>query len=170
MGTIILGTFLIVLGLGAILGISLIKFAFAFILIAIGIRIIIGKEHHKNWHNWDFKSSGASLNDDFIDELNIFSSANKTVKSENFKGGKVVMIFSSGKIDLSQVKTLETNIEMEIIVLFGGAELIIPKGWKINSQGTSVFGGYDTKIEGDDQGTILNLKGVALFGGVKVKN
>lgn len=169
MVTIILGTVLIVLGLGALLGISLIKFAFAFILIAIGIRIIIGKDYHSHF-DWGHKSTSSTVNENYINEVNIFSSADKAVKSEDFRGGKIVMIFSGGKIDLSQVKTSLKSIDMEIVVLFGGGEIIVPKGWKVNSQGTSIFGGYDNKIEGENDGTTLNLKGAAIFGGIKVSN
>lgn len=166
MGKIIIGTILIILGLSALLGVSLMKFVFAFILIAIGIRVILGKEHNY----LDFKTTKSTSNENFINELNIFSSADKTIKSEDFKGGKIVMIFSGGKVDISQVKTSVKNIDMEIVVLFGGGQLIVPKGWRINSQGTSIFGGYDTKVEGESSETTLNLKGVAIFGGVKVIN
>lgn len=166
MGKIIIGAVLIVWGVGALLGVSLFKFVFAFILIAIGIRIIVGKDHDF----WDFKSAKSTTNEDYINEVNIFSSANKVIKSETFKGGKIVMIFSGGKIDLSQVKTTEKNIDIELVVLFGGGQLIIPKGWKVNSQGTSIFGGYDTKVEGENAETTLHMKGVAIFGGIKVIN
>lgn len=167
MGKIIIGALLIAWGIGALLNISLMKFVFAFILIAIGIRIIIGKENN-NYCN--FGSSKSTSNESYVNEVNIFSSANKTIKSEDFKGGKITMIFSGGKIDLSNVKTNEKNIEMEVVALFGGAQLIVPKGWKVNSQGTSIFGGFDTKIEGDGTEVTLNLKGVAMFGGVKITN
>ncbi len=169
MGTIIFGTILIVLGLSALLGVSLFKFVFALILIAIGIRIIIGKDYYHQW-NWDFKPAQSTTNDNFINEVNIFSRADKAVKSEDFKGGKIVMIFSGGKIDLSQAKTSEKNIELEIVAIFGGGELIIPKGWKVNSQATSILGGYDVKVEGDNGEVILNLKGAAIFGGMRITN
>ncbi len=166
MGKIILGTILIAFGLSAILGVSLLKFLFAFILIGVGVRMVMGKEH--NYWDLDFRKSTTGEN--FMDELSIFGSVHKVMKSEDFKGGKIVLVFSTAKIDLSQVKTSQSNIDMEIIVLFGGAHVIVPKGWKINSQGTSVFGGYDVKTEGESGGANVNLKGVSIFGGVKVVN
>ncbi|MBI3888894.1 hypothetical protein HY311_03865 [Candidatus Nomurabacteria bacterium] len=165
MRKIIFGTILIVLGLSALLGISLLKFFFAFILIAIGIKIIIGNEYNLN-----FDAAKPFSSENLINELNIFSSADRVIKSENFKGGRITMIFSGGKIDLRHISTSESVINLEIIAIFGGAELIVPKGWKVNSQGTSIFGGYDTKIEGEGNSITLNLKGVAIFGGVKVTN
>ncbi len=169
MGKIIIGTILIALGLSALFGISLFNFVFAFILMAIGIKIIMGREH-KDWDWGQVKSTPSTVNENTINEVNIFSSANKIIKSENFKGGKIVLIFSGGKIDLSQAKTSEKNINMEVVAIFGGGQLVVPKGWKINSEGASIFGGYDTKIEGENGETTLNLKGVAIFGGIKVIN
>lgn len=166
MGKIIIGVVLIVLGLSALLGISLLKFALALVLIAIGIKVIMGKDHDY----WDFKTMKSTTNENYINELNIFSSANKIIKSDHFKGGKIVLIFSGGKMDLSQTKTAEKNIDLEIVILFGGGQLVIPKGWKVNSQGTSIFGGYDVKTGEENGETTLNLKGVAIFGGVKVVN
>jgi len=162
---IIIGTILIILGIGAFFGISLGNFIFALILIAIGVKIISGNEH-----NSVFKTENSITNEDFINEISIFSFLNKKNTSENFKGGKILMIFSGGKIDISQIKTSEKNIDIEIFVLFGGGELIVPKNWKINSQGTSIFGGYDSRVEGEGTENILNIKGVAIFGGIKIVN
>lgn len=167
MGKIIWGTILIIIGISAILGISLMRFLFAFILIAIGIKIIIGKKSNY----WNFKQNKSTTEENTLNEVNIFSSVNKLIKSDDFKGGKIVVIFSGGRIDLSQVKTSLRNIDLEIIAIFGGVELIVPKEWKINSQGNSIFGGYDIKVQGENVGeTTLNLKGHAIFGGIKVKN
>jgi predicted membrane protein len=167
MAKIIIGGILIAWGIGALLNISIMKFVFALILIVIGLKVILGKE---GTHFSNFGSSRSTSNENFINEVNVFSSANKVIKSEDFKGGKITMIFSGGKIDLSQVKTSKNEIEMEVVAMFGGAQLIVPRGWKVNSQGTSIFGGYDTKIEGDGHEVTLNLKGVAIFGGVKITN
>lgn len=167
MGKIIIGTVLILWGIGSLLGISFGNFIWAFILIAIGLRIILGRNYSKNWK---FKSSNKVIVEDSINEVNIFSSMDSKITSDEFKGGEVVMIFSGGKIDLSNVKTSQKNIDLEMVVLFGGGELIVPKGWKVNSQGTSILGGYDIKLEGENTDVTLNLKGVVIFGEVKVLN
>jgi len=172
MGRIIAGTILILLGLSALLGISLMKFALAFILIAIGMRVLLGRNMGRGHHHWDwdFEANTTTTNEDFLNEVVIFSPLNKTVHSDNFRGGKAVMIFAGGKIDLSQVKTSEKNISLEIVAIFGGGKLIIPKNWKVNSQGTAIFGGYNNKVETGGSETVLNLKGAAIFGGIEIVN
>jgi predicted membrane protein len=166
MGKIIAGTILVLLGISALFDVNLLKFAVAFILIAIGIRILFGRRRQ----DWNFESTTAATNEDLLNEVAIFSPVNKVINSNDFKGGKVVMIFSGGKIDLSQVKTLEKNISLEIVAVFGGGKIIIPKNWKVNSQGTAIFGGYNSKVETGEGETILNLKGAAIFGGIEIVN
>jgi predicted membrane protein len=165
MGRIIAGTILILVGISALFGVSLMKFALAFILIAIGVRILSGRRRH----HWDFESATAT-SEDLLNEVAIFSPVNKTVSSNNFKGGKIVMVFSGGKIDLSQAKTSEKNISLEVVAVFGGGKIIIPKNWKVNSQGTAIFGGYNNKVEAGSDEVVLNIKGAAIFGGIEIVN
>ncbi len=80
------------------------------------------------------------------------------------------MIFSGGKIDLSRAETADRDVNLEVVAVFGGGKIIIPKNWKINSQGTAIFGGYDSKAAAGSGEVTLNLKGTAIFGGVEVEN
>ena len=164
---IIIGVLLIAWGVGALLHISIIQFIFALILIAFGVKLITGERKERVT---DPKISREPSTENKINEVNIFSVVEKSIRSDNFKGGKIVMIFSGGKIDLSDSKTMEKSIDLETISIFGGLEIVIPKNWKIGSQGTSILGGFDIKTnEGDSENT-LNIKGLALFGGVKITN
>jgi hypothetical protein len=49
-------------------------------------------------------------------------------------------------------------------------DIILPKGWKVSSQGTSILGGFDIRVESGEGEVTLNIKGLALFGGVKIIN
>ena len=162
MARLILGLFIIVIGISILTGFSLIKFVFAFFIIFIGVRMISDKGRR-----WDIQTSS---NEDSINEVAIFSPINKIITSDNFKGGKIVMVFGGGQIDISQVKSTEKMVPLEIIAIFGGGKIIIPKGWKVNSQGTAIFGGYNSKIESGEGENILNINGAAIFGGVEITN
>jgi predicted membrane protein len=146
---------------------ALFKFAFALILIVIGIKMVSGKSWQD--HYWDL-GQGFVSSEDFVNEVVIFSPLLKSIKSENFKGGKIVAIFGGGEVDLSQVKAAEKIVNMEVVAIFGGVKIIVPKGWRANSQGTAIFGGYNSKVEPGDGETVLNIKGAAIFGGVEIVN
>ena len=94
---LIVGLFLILIGLSALTGLSLFKFFFSLLLILIGIRILTGQRFTGE------STVSASAQDSFND-LGVFSPLNRNLKSDNFQGGKAVFIFSGGEIDLRQTK------------------------------------------------------------------
>jgi hypothetical protein len=59
---------------------------------------------------------------------------------------------------------------MEVTAIFGGGKLIVPKEWKVRSEGTAIFGGYDIRTGLEAEGPVLILKGAAIFGGIEVVN
>lgn len=164
MGKIIIGTLLILWGLSALLGFDLFRFFFAIVIILIGVRIISGRRH------WNYANEVSTVSEDYINEVAVFSPLNKAVKSENFKGGKVTLVFAGGEIDLSQAKTSAKEIDLNIVTVFAGAKLVVPKNWKVNTQGTAIFGGYDSKVTPGEGHVTLNLKGSAVFGGIEIVN
>ncbi|MDD4409275.1 MAG: LiaF-related protein [Candidatus Pacebacteria bacterium] len=159
---VILGLFLILIGINILTGISFFNYIFAALIIYIGVRMIFGKKQ-------EYRNDKTLSHEDVLNEVFVFSPINKAVESGNFKGGDVVMIFSGGQIDLSQAKTSSKVIDMEIATIFGGIKLIIPKEWKVNFQGVSIIGGStnNSAAEGD---VILNIKGVTIMGGVEISN
>jgi hypothetical protein len=128
-----------------------------------------GRHHHRHFHNWS-ASQRVSSDEDSLNETLIWSGLNKTIRSSKFKGGKVVMIFSGGEIDISQVVALEKTVKLEFVSVFGGGRLIIPKNWKVNLKATAIFGGYNNKTEAGNGDTVLEIEGTAIFGGIEIIN
>jgi predicted membrane protein len=187
-GKFIFGILLVVLGLSILIGFSFFQFAVGAVLIWIGVRMLYGHgERHGRDHDHrtgfgDVARSASA--EEMSSEVFVFSLVNKEFRTENFTYGKVVMVFAGGELDLSQVKTTQEEVVMEVVVVFGGAKLIIPKHWKVVSEGAAIFGGYDNRTEPGTgpspsqvfQGKIwegevtLRLKGSAVFGGVEIIN
>ena len=138
------------------------------------MRILTGRHYwggSHGWDNWEHMNAAAVSQEDFINEVVIFSPINKSVKSDNFKGGMVKMVFAGGVIDLSQVKTQAKEIDLTVKTVFAGLKLIVPKGWKVNIQGSAVFGGYDNRVQPTEGAVVtLNLKGSTVFGGIEIVN
>jgi hypothetical protein len=59
-----------------------------------------------------------------------------------------------------------------IFTLMGGAEIIVPPGLTVESDGIAIMGGFehreDSSITDDPNAPILRLRGLALMGGVEV--
>ena len=105
-----------------------------------------------------------------IDEVAIFSPLNKTIVTENFKGGKIVMVFSGGEINLTQAKTEGAEIHLEVASVFSGVEITVPKDWKVRSAVNIFAGTVDIhQASGDDGPVTLTLRGDAVFGSIEVR-
>jgi predicted membrane protein len=165
MGRIIAGIILITIGLSAFLGENFVKIAFSIILIALGVRVLTGRRQGFAAFNGEKRTSG----EDYLNEAIIFSPIDKAINSENFRGGKVVVVFGGGELDLRGAKPAGENVDMEVVAVFGGLKIMIPENWKVSSKGTAIFGGYDNHTSGSGIIT-LNLKGAAIFGGVEITN
>jgi len=110
---------------------------------------------------------------DVIDSVNVFSGSHQIIVSKNLKGGEVVSVFGGCDLNLTQA-SFEGTITIDVIAIFGGVKIIIPPTWEVKNEVTAVFGGIDDKralmpYQGEVRRVVI-LKGLALFGGVDIRN
>ena len=98
-------------------------------------------------------------------ELNIFGGGERTINSDNFKGGKITCVFGGSSIDMLSAKLAPGNNVIDVFTVFGGSKLIIPSDWDIKLDVVAIFGGFSdkrrnitTSSEGDSR---LIIKGIA---------
>ncbi len=111
----------------------------------------------------------------YIDEVAVFGSADRTITSQSFMGGKLTTIFGGADINLIKAELSPMRNELDILTLFGGSTLIVPQDWTVKVKVVSIFGAYDDsrKIIGDqgpDPKKELIVKGFVLFGGGEIKS
>jgi hypothetical protein len=80
-------------------------------------------------------------------------------------------IFGGSSIDLRKAVVPEEGVTISCLCLFGGVDVIVPPGMRVQVRGMGVFGGFDrTSNEVDDPyAPTIVVEGIALFGGVSVK-
>jgi predicted membrane protein len=161
---VIIGVVIVLIGLGFLFDINVLRFIFPLFLVFIGVQILMGRRQ-----NWDLAKT-ATVAEDSLHRVLIFSGINQKVVSSNFKSGEVVAIFGGGDIDLSSAKTKAKTIELELVAIFGGLKVRIPSDWSVTSEGVGILGGFDNKAKGGTKAVTVQLKGVAIFGGVEVVN
>jgi predicted membrane protein len=173
MGGLIVGIILICIGVTALTGIPLFGFLFAVILIYIGIRMVSRRSVSGGWNWGDYNCNHGTKvlsGERSIDEISIFSSLNRSYTTEHFKGGKIVMVFSGGEIDLTQAKADGGEIDLEVSSVFSGIAIIVPKDWNVKSTANVFLGSVDIhEAQGRDSGTTLTIHGEAVFGEIEVK-
>ncbi len=148
------------------------------LLVILGLSIIFkpkfnkGKSHNQPFFNADHTKLNVN---EFIDDKSIFGGGQKFIKSESFKGGKITAIFGGSEIDLFDSKLADGINYLEIVCIFGGCTLHIPKEWNVEFDVIPIFGGYS-----DSRRKIPNLvynpnskiiiKGTCVFGGFEIKD
>jgi hypothetical protein len=120
-----------------------------------------------------------------LDEVNIFWGRKRRIVAKNFVGGEIVTIFGGFDIDLREADILGNLAEIEVVNIFGGGDIRVPPNWEIVMEAVGIFGGCsDRTLHPDssnsrpypaDGSTVsqpkrLIVKGVAIFGGLNVKN
>ncbi|OGU26979.1 MAG: hypothetical protein A2057_15220 [Ignavibacteria bacterium GWA2_35_9] len=142
------------------------------LLIVLGIYMIL--KHSQKKTEYESGISGESLKKDTIDDVAIFGGGNKVIHSDNFRGGSITAIFGGSEIDLTNCKLAEGTSVLDIVAIFGGTTLIVPKNWNVQLNVTPLFGGFSNKalkipnLEIDKSSTLI-VKGIAIFGGGEVK-
>lgn len=102
----------------------------------------------------------------------IFSSNERVILSNNFKGGKVGTVFGGVVLDCKSAN-IQQDIVIDVYSVFGGIELIFPANWHVINETTTIFGAVEDKrrlINNTGSERRVILTGFTLFGGIEIKN
>jgi len=141
-------------------------------LIILGTYIILKKKRQDSAS--ELGSDFSKVNKDKIDDVSIFGGGTKIISSGNFQGGSVTAIFGGSEINLINCQLAEGDNVLDILCVFGGTTIILPKEWNVVINVTSILGGFSNKAIRNpsvviDQARTLHIKGLAMFGGGEVK-
>ncbi len=145
---------------------------FAFMFIMAGIFMIFRRKGY-----YECKQKGSTTSDlDSIDEVAVFGGGDRTIVTENFKGGKMLAIFGGSNFNLIRSKLAPGKNYLDLLIIFGGMKLVVPEDWNIKIEAISIFGGFTDKhrvsipvsqTEGNPE---LVIKGFVIFGGGEIKS
>lgn len=145
---------------------------FPIILIVLGTYIIL-KKRKIDSESTSF-SDTSKVNKDKIDDVSIFGGGTKIISSSNFQGGNVTAIFGGSEINFMNCQLADGDNILDVLCIFGGTTIIVPKEWNVVINVTSILGGFSNKAIRNpsiviDQSKTLHIKGLAMFGGGEVK-
>lgn len=104
---------------------------------------------------------------------NLFGGSEQIVLDPEFKGGEINSVFGGTKLDLRRTNLPEGTTTLEVNLVFGGAEIMIPPHWNVQLKIDTVLGGFEDKRYGSesiDTSRKLLIKGSCVFGGGELKN
>lgn len=142
-------------------------------LIILGLVVIFGARRHGSFSGFAGGKKKVS-SEDYLDDVAIFGGGDKNIHSQQFEGGKITHIFGGSKYDLSRARLAPGRNHLELVMVFGGTKLILPDGWDVKIEVTSIFGGFSDKrvrsmVEKEQDRSLL-ITGITVFGGGEIVN
>jgi len=120
-----------------------------------------------------FVSRAGPFDIDKVNSFVMFGGRELASHSKQFAGGTVGSVFGGTELDLRDA-ALAPGAALEVFTAFGGTEISVPHGWRVEMQGLPLFGGFENATAKDrDLGAeapVLVVQGTALFGGIEVKH
>ena len=141
------------------------KLIFPAILVALGLGMI-------------FRDTVKSKINDKVKELNkenkdeyyaTFSGQRLNFTGDEFKGASANAIFGGVDVDLRNANITQDQI-INVTVVFGGIDILVPNNVNVKVVSNSIFGGVDNKVKSYNENLpTIYIKAFCLFGGVEVK-
>jgi predicted membrane protein len=149
------------------------------IIIAVGVVMIWqamgGNLNFRGTLKGGFDRWTTKLTDVDVDAMAVFGGFKRKLQTKQFRGGRVVAMFGGYQLDLRNCDIEAQEATLEATSMFGGGEIRVPETWNVVIEATGIFGGYsDDRHVMDNElppnAKKLIVRGVALFGGVEIKN
>lgn len=108
-----------------------------------------------------------------VGHLSLFGGGQRRISDADFSNAEVLAIFGGYNLDLRKATMKGSRAVVDATAIFGGIEIIVPEHWNVIVRGVGIFGGYgdESHHPGASQpAPELVVEGVAIFGGVVIKN
>ena len=110
----------------------------------------------------------------YLNEFAIMGGGDRIIRSQDFRGGEVTAIMGGFGIDLRGAAIARDSATVNVFTLWGGVDLKVPEEWNVSISGVPILGVFTNNArafrQGDAAAKTLFVKGVAIMGGVEVKN
>ena len=157
-----IGAWLLAWNLGWV-GVNPMQFFWPVVLILFGLFLLLGGHRRRR---------GAGGDDSTIGVVAVMGGVERSVGSQAFEGGDVTAFMGGGKLDLRAAKAARPEIELQVLAMWGGYEILVPPEWEVSVELLPLLGSVEDKRthqEHSGEATVLVLKGVVIMGGVEVK-
>jgi len=108
----------------------------------------------------------------FFDATAVMSGVQRHISCDDFQGGDATALLGGCEIDLSECGSAGGPAEIHVFAFWGGVEVRVPKDWVVQARGTAIMGGFEDTTRGplSPGGKVLTVRGLAIIGGVEIKN
>ena len=108
----------------------------------------------------------------FFEATAVLAGDQRRISCDDFQGGDATALLGGCEIDLTDCGSAGEPAEIHIFAFWGGIELRVPKDWEVQVRGTAIMGSFEDKTQRRAAETtkVLIVRGLAIMGGVEIKN
>lgn len=142
------------------------KLLVAALIVYAGVKLILGSIFKRKF---DTAFQDSCANEQRFKSCNaLFSGQDLYFNGQVFEGAKLSAAFGGIKCDLRGA-IIEKDCTIRVSVAFGGIDVLVPEGVRVQVSVTPVFGGVDNKVSQQNGVHTIYISGSCVFGGVDVK-
>ncbi len=134
------------------------------LLVVLGISVI-----------WQVLSPGGKPSGDStssISAMAVMGGVQRNCASQDFRGGDLTAVMGGCEIDLRDARMQADEAVIRTFAFWGGIEIKVPEEWTVIMEGFPFLGGFEERTHPPRDGPVKNLriKGLAIMGGVEIRN
>lgn len=117
-------------------------------------------------------SARAPDSDAMVSCFALLSGLKRSSQSDRFRGGDLTAVMGGCEIDLTGAGIADGEAVVDVFALWGGVVIRVPREWAVSGRVMPLLGGFEDKTAPPVSGAAprLVVKGLAIMGGVEVKN
>jgi hypothetical protein len=101
----------------------------------------------------------------------LFSGREIASHARPLRHAALTAMFGGVDLDLTDAQVPAEGLVIEATAAFGGVEIKVPQGWRVDMSGPALFGGYEDKTRGAAaDAPLVIVRCLVLFGGAEVHN
>ena len=105
-----------------------------------------------------------------VSSFSMMAGLERTNRSESFRGGDLTAVMGGIGLDLRGAKLAPEGATIDVFALWGGIELTVPEGWKVELDVVPLLGGFDDRTRAVESASApsLRLRGFVIMAGGEV--
>ena len=136
------------------------------VLILVGASLV-----YRSWTGRSWVDSGTEAGPRLRASAFLGGSDRKVITQE-FASGEVNAVIAGMTVDFRGSRLAAGRGVVDVFAMWGGVDLIVPEGWRIESDVTPILGAFQdrTAPPGDAAAPTLLVRGSVVMGGIEVRN
>ena len=123
------------------------------------------------WRAYQRPSESGGILSPHLNLFSILGGGEYRIRAKNFRGGDIVALMGGFDVDLRDADIEGSEASINVNCLMGGGVIRVPETWAVSMRVAAFMGGHSLKArEGLQVQKTLVVKGIAIMGGIEVRN